>query len=120
VKRGVRTDRLYLEDIQLSMKRIAEYIEGYDFDKFKKDNKTVDAVIRNFEIIGEASKNLSDEAKIQNPKIPWHEMYYLRNRVTHEYFGIDYEIIWDISKNYLPDNKILIDQIIGNLHISNK
>jgi len=53
VKKGLRTDNLYLEDIQLSMQRIAEYITGYDFNRFKKDNKTVDAVIRNFEIIGE-------------------------------------------------------------------
>lgn len=115
MKKGFRTDKRYLEDIQLSMQRIAEYIEGYDFNRFKKDHKTVDAVIRNFEIIGEASKNLSEEIKIQNPKIPWHEMYYLRNRVTHEYFGIDYEIIWDITINYLPDNKVLVDQIIDKL-----
>lgn len=99
MEKGIQTDRLYLEDIQTSMSRIAEYIEGYDFIIFKKDYKTVDAVIRNFEIIGEASKNLSDEIKIQNPEIPWNEMYYLRNRVAHEYFGIDYEIIWDIAKN---------------------
>lgn len=112
---GFRTDKRYLEDIQLSMQRIAEYIEGYDFNRFKKDHKTVDAVIRNFEIIGEASRNLSDEIKIQNPGIPWNEMYYLRNRGAHEYFGIDYKIIWDIAKNYLPDNKVLVDQIIKKL-----
>lgn len=51
MKKGNRTDKLYLEDIQLSIQRIAEYIEGYDFNRFKKDHKTVDAVIRNFEII---------------------------------------------------------------------
>ena len=120
MKKGIRTDKLYLEDIQTSMRRIAEYIEGYDFNRFKKDHKTVDAVIRNFEIIGEASKNLSDEIKIQNPEVPWHEMYYLRNRVTHEYFGIDYEIIWDIAINYLPDNKVLIDQIIEKYESQNR
>ena len=92
MERGIRTDRLYLEDIQTSMKRIAEYIMGYNFIRFQKDYKTVDAVIRNFEIIGEASRNLSDEIKIQNPGIPWNEMYHLRNRVAHEYFGVDYEI----------------------------
>jgi uncharacterized protein with HEPN domain len=112
VEKSLRADRLYLEDIQTSMKRIAEYIEGFDLIAFQKDYKTVDAVIRNFEIIGEASRNLSDEIKLQNPGIPWKEMYYLRNRVAHEYFGIDYKIIWDIAKNYLPDNKALVDQII--------
>ena len=112
MEKGIRTGRLYIEDIQTSMRRIAEYIEGYNFIRFKTDHKTVDAVIRNFEIIGEASKKLSDEIKIKNPEIPWNEMYYLRNRVAHEYFGIDHEIIWDIAINYLPDNKILIDNLI--------
>jgi len=117
VRKGLRTDRLYLEDIQLSMKRIAEYLEGFDFVLFKKDHKTVDAVIRNFEIIGEASAKISEEIKRENPAIPWNEMYSLRNRVMHEYFGIDYEIIWDIAKNYLPKNKVSIDQIIEGFGI---
>jgi uncharacterized protein with HEPN domain len=94
------------------MSRIAEYIEGYNLEHFKKDYKTVDAVIRNFEIIGEASKNISEKIKEKHPDIPWREMYYLRNRVSHEYFGVDYEIIWDVATNYLPGNKIQIDQII--------
>ncbi len=94
------------------MNRIAEYIKGYDFVNFKKDSKTVDAVIRNFEIIGEASKRLTDDIKEKNPDIPWHEMYYLRNRVMHEYFGVDYEIIWDIATNYLPGNKQFIEKIL--------
>ena len=103
---------MFLDDIQLSMRRIAEYIKGYDFIKFKKDHKTVDAVVRNFEIIGEASKRLSDKIKAKYPEVPWQEMYYLRNRISHEYFGVDYEVIWDIAKNYLQDNKIQIDLII--------
>lgn len=102
------------------MDRIAEYIKGYTFAGFKKDNKTVDAVIRNFEIIGEAAKRLSEEIKIKNPEVPWNEMYYLRNRVTHEYFRVDYEIIWDIATNYLPDNKVLVDQIIEKINRSRK
>jgi uncharacterized protein with HEPN domain len=106
---------LYLKDIQTSMGRIAEYIEGSDFITFKKDYKTVDAVIRNFEIIGEATRNLSKGILTQNPEVPWDEMYYLRNRVAHEYFGIDYEIIWDIARNYLPGNKDFIDKIIDSI-----
>ncbi|NBC82379.1 MAG: DUF86 domain-containing protein [Bacteroidetes bacterium] len=103
---------MFLEDIQIAMRRISEYIEGYDFENFKKDYKTVDAVIRNFEVIGEASKNLNETIKEKYPDIPWTEMYYLRNKVSHEYFGIDYEIIWDIATNYLPENKKQIDQIL--------
>jgi uncharacterized protein with HEPN domain len=97
------------------MNRIAEYIEGLDFNSFKKDYKTVDAIIRNFEIIGEASKNLPDLIKQQNAKIPWQEMYYLRNKVSHEYFGIDYEIIWDVAKNYLPVNLAEVEKILNDL-----
>ncbi len=97
------------------MSRIAEYLEGYTFDQFKKDYKTVDAVIRNFEIIGEASKNLPNHIKEKNPDIPWAEMYLLRNTVSHEYFGIDYEIIWDVCINHLPENRLQIQLIIESL-----
>jgi uncharacterized protein with HEPN domain len=115
-----RTDLLYLEDITISMERITQYTEGFSLTSFKKDSKTVDAVIRNFEIIGEAAKKLSEELKNQNPDVPWKEMYYLRNRVMHEYFGIDYEIIWDIATNYLPANKAIVDKIIKELASSRK
>lgn len=108
-----RNYKMFLEDIQTAMGRIAEYISGYDFDHFKRDYKTVDAVIRNFEIIGEASKNLDEKIKVKYPNVPWQEMYYLRNKVSHEYFGVDYEIIWDVAINYLPENKIQIDHIIS-------
>lgn len=109
---GNRSYIMYLEDIQQSMSRISEYIQGLDFVTFKKDYKTVDAVIRNFEIIGEASKSLPEFIKEKYPIVPWNEMYYLRNKVSHEYFGIDYEIIWDVASNYLPENKADIDRIV--------
>lgn len=112
MRKEERSYKMFLDDIQTAMSRIDEYIEGYDFEYFKRDCKTVDAVIRNFEIIGEASKNLDEKIKEKYPDVPWKEMYYLRNKVTHEYFGVDYEIIWDIATNYLPENKIQIDHII--------
>jgi len=68
------------------------------------DYKTVDAVLRNFEIIGEASKNISTEIKHKYLNVPWDEMYRLRNRISHEYFGIDHQIIWDIITRHLPEN----------------
>ncbi|MFN0188673.1 MAG: DUF86 domain-containing protein [Bacteroidia bacterium] len=79
------------------MERVKEYIAGIDFQHFKWDYKTVDAVIRNFEIIGDAIKNLPMGIKDKYPSITWDEMYRLRNRISHEYFGVDYEIIWDIA-----------------------
>ena len=69
-----RTYKMFLDDIQLAMSRIAEYIKGYDFERFKKDYKTIDAVIRNFEIIGEASKKLDETIKSKYPEVPWQEM----------------------------------------------
>ncbi len=104
MKAGERDQILYLEDIVLSMQRVEEYVSGLDFIKFKQDYKTVDAVIRNFEVIGEASRNLSENAKTKYPQVPWKEMYRLRNRISHEYFGIDYEIIWHIVTDHLPGN----------------
>ena len=106
---------MYLQDLLVAMTRIAEYLDGYTFDQFKKDYKTVDAVIRNFEIIGEAAKNLPGHIKDNNPDLPWDEMYLLRNKVSHEYFGIDYEIIWDVCINHRPENRIQIQSIINNL-----
>lgn len=103
---------MYLEDILVAMNRIDEYTNGLSFTQFKQDYKTVDAVIRNFEIIGEASKNLNSSLKLKYQEIPWEEMYYLRNRISHEYFGVDYSIIWDVAKNHLPGNRKSIEQII--------
>lgn len=115
MKKENRNYLMYLSDIQLAMSKIAEYIDGLDFISFKQDYKTVDAVIRNFEIIGEAAKNIPGNLKEEYPNVPWREMYYLRNKVSHEYFGIDYEIIWDVALNYLPENKLQIDEIINKL-----
>ena len=113
MKKGDRSYRMYLDDILISINRIAEYIENYTFIDFKRDYKTVVAVIRNFEIIGEASKNLPDELKEKYSDVPWEEMYLLRNKVSHEYFGVDYEIIWDVATNYLPENKSQIVEILN-------
>jgi uncharacterized protein with HEPN domain len=97
------------------MERVQEYITDLDFQKFKWDYKTVDAVIRNFEIIGEATKNLPTELKEKYPNIPWEEMYRLRNRISHEYFGVDYEIIWDIATNHLPTNYKDVIRVLEDL-----
>lgn len=106
---------LYVSDIILSMERVKEYIDGLDFQHFKWDYKTVDAVIRNFEIIGEATKNLPNDLKDKYPSIPWEEMYRLRNRISHEYFGVDYEIIWDIATRHLPVNYLDVQSVLKDL-----
>ena len=115
MKPSERDPALYISDIILSMERVREYIAELDFQKFKWDYKTVDAVIRNFEIIGEATKNLPADLKEKYPSIPWDEMYRLRNRISHEYFGIDYEIIWDIATNHLPTNYADVVNVLNDL-----
>ena len=103
---------LYLEDMMLSMVRIEEYLGNLDFKRFKMNYLIVDAIIRNFEIIGEASKNIPTDIKDKYPEIPWKKMYGLRNLIAHEYFGIDYEMIWEIAKNNLPQNLLDLEIII--------
>lgn len=72
----------------------------------------VDAVVRNFEIIGEASKKIPTDIQERYPEIPWRKMYGLRNLIAHEYFGIDYEMIWEIAKANLPQNRDDLQKII--------
>jgi uncharacterized protein with HEPN domain len=102
----------YLEDMLVSIQRIQEYIEGLDFIQFKQKYIVVDAVIRNFELIGEASKHIPKEIVEKYPAIPWKKMYGLRNIITHEYFGIDYEMIWEIAKNDLQKNLSDLQELV--------
>ena len=97
--------RYYTEDELISMDRISEYVGDLDLERFKKNYLVVDAVIRNFEILGEAAKHIPEEVRTKYPEIPWKKMYDLRSIITHEYFGIDYEIIWEIAKSDLPKNQ---------------
>ncbi|MDR1342290.1 MAG: DUF86 domain-containing protein [Prevotellaceae bacterium] len=115
MKEKNRTCKMFFDDLLLAIGRVFEYTAGRNFAEFKKDYKTVDAVIRNFEIIGEAAKNIPSAIKEQYPEVPWAEMYLLRNKISHEYFGIDYEIIWDIITNYLPTNREQIAKIAAKI-----
>lgn len=79
MKKEKRNYLIYLQDIKISMERILEYTKDMNFNQFQNDQKTIDAVIRNFEIIGEASKSVETNIKDQYQNIPWNEMYFLRN-----------------------------------------
>jgi uncharacterized protein with HEPN domain len=82
------------------------------YNKFAKDTKTIDAVIRNLEVIGEAARQVPDIIKQKYSDIPWKELIGLRNRVVHEYFGVDFEIVWEIITNDLPDLKEKIGNVL--------
>ena len=94
---------LLIEDIITSGTKILEYTEGLTYEEFTDDSKTIDAVIRNFEIIGEAANLLPEEFKDNNAEIDWHRIRGFRNRIVHDYFGIDYSIVWQIKNSYLPE-----------------
>jgi uncharacterized protein with HEPN domain len=99
---------LLVEDILESAHKILAYTEGMSYEQFIDDSKTVDAVVRNFEIIGEAANRLPEEFKNRNPYIEWIRIRGFRNRIVHDYFGIDYSIVWQIKETLLPD---LIQQL---------
>lgn len=100
-----RNYKMFIEDILESIGKIESYIKGLNFKEFTTKGMVVDAVIRNLEIIGEASRNIPDEMRERNPEIPWKKMVGLRNIATHAYFGVDLEIIWEIITKNLPETK---------------
>jgi uncharacterized protein with HEPN domain len=87
---------LLLNDILESIDKVEQYTRGMSFDTFSNDQKSIDAVVRNLEIIGEAANRLPDDFKERHSNVEWHKVVGLRNRIIHEYFGIDLQIIWQI------------------------
>jgi len=97
-----RDTQLLIEDILEAANRILTYTRDLSFEDFTADQKTVDAVARNFEIIGEAASRLPEEFKSKHPDINWIRITGLRNRIIHEYFGVDYSLVWKIKLDYIP------------------
>ena len=103
-----RTPKLLLEDILTCSQKILFYTKELTYEQFLADDKTIDAVIRNFEIIGEASNRLTEEFRDKHLSVEWHRIRGFRNRIVHDYMGIDYKILWNIKENFLP---LLIEQV---------
>jgi uncharacterized protein with HEPN domain len=108
-KRGVIE---ILSDIKEAISRIKKYIKELSYDQFLKDTKTQDAVVRNFEIIGEAVKLLPEELKKKSISIPWDKIAGIRDRLIHQYFGVNYEIIWTIIEEELTDFQLSIEELL--------
>ena len=107
-----RNYSLYLQDIAEAIDRIQLYLEGVARDEFETNQMRLDAVIRNLQIIGEAVKKIPDSIQKKYPNIPWREIAGLRNRVTHAYFNVDINIIWDVVQSELPILKPQVQRII--------
>ncbi len=109
-----RQPELLIEDIIESGNKILNYTAGLSFDGFIKNDMAVDAVIRNFEIIGEAANRLPVEFKEANPDIDWQRIKGFRNRIVHDYFGIDYNIVWMVKESFLPELISRLNRLLGN------
>ena len=103
-----RDFHLYITDILDSGIAITEYVNGMNFDSFCNDRKTYSAVIREFEIIGEAIGKLPDELKQRRSDVEWQDIKDFRNLLIHEYFGVDLEIVWKVIQDDLP---VLLDAV---------
>ena len=110
-----RDNRLYLKDILDCMVKIEEFVKEMDFENFIKDDKTVSAVVRKLEVIGEATKNIPEAIKKKHKDIPWRDMARMRDKIIHFYFGVDYEIVWKVIKERLPKIKPLLKKVLKEL-----
>lgn len=110
-----RDVKLYVKDILKAIEAIEKFVEGMDFESFRNDDKTSSAVLRKFEIIGEAAKNIPQSIKEKYSHIPWKEMAGFRDRLIHFYFGIKYEIVWDTVKLRLPELKESILKLLKDI-----
>lgn len=103
---------LFLNDILNAIKKIERYTKGITFEKLSKNDMAIDAIVRNLEIIGEASKNVPERIKRKYPFVEWKEAIGFRNVLIHDYFGIDLEAVWDTINNNLPMLKQNVEKVL--------
>lgn len=109
-----RDYRDFLEDILSSIDETQSFTEGVSFTDFTADRKTVNAVLRSLEVIGEAAKNLPDGVRSRAPEVPWKYMAGMRDKLAHEYFGVDLRIVWTVVKEELPDLRPKIEKLAND------
>jgi len=105
----------FIEDIINAMNKALKFVEGMSYEEFAKDDKTVFAVIRAIEIIGEAVKNIPEDIRKEYPEIPWKGMAGMRDKVIHGYFGVDIKVVWDTIKKRIPGLKPLVEKMLEEL-----
>ena len=108
-----RNTSLLIEDILQAIDKILSYTKDMTFNDYINDSKTVDAVVRNFSVIGEAANKVPAEFRTLHPEIEWQRIRGFRNRIVHEYFDIDYEILWQIRNENLSDLKEKLSRLLS-------
>ncbi len=106
-----RDYRDYLEDIMAAIDESAEFTRDISFEVFTRDRKTVNAVVRSLEVLGEAAKRIPNELRAKAPDVPWKYMAAMRDKLIHEYFGVDLSIVWTVIKVELPALRPKIEQL---------
>jgi uncharacterized protein with HEPN domain len=109
----VKDDSIYLLHIRDTLNRIFDYTAG-GAENFLQDTKTQDAVVRNLEIIGEAVKHISEKLRAQYPDVPWKRIAGMRDKMIHEYFGVNLQLVWDVVVQELPGLRGRIEQILAS------
>ncbi len=110
-----RSVLLYIRDMLENMQDIEEFVRGMGYEQFSKDKKTINAVLRSIEIIGEAAKHVPDSVRDRYPDIPWREMAGMRDKVTHAYFRVDLETVWVAITERIPMLRPAIEQVASDL-----
>lgn len=110
-----RDCRVYVRDILQAFRNAQQFVEGLSYQDFASDRKTVSAVLRELEIVGEAAKQLPASVRNQYPDIPWSDMAGMRDKLIHFYFGVDLEIVWQTVKVRIPKLQPLIENVLNDL-----